>query len=109
MNGGHYLGADAIRIEVRSTDLNHRGFAVIRKGQNGAEIKIMGEDDGVGRNGPGHDLFIARRRGADVRLVYGLKPRRLQTRDPARGQIHVHHYFHAAESGTSRSSARHAA
>jgi hypothetical protein len=73
------------------------------------EVQIVGEHNEPLFSGKGHDFRIEGFRIADLRPVNTLELARGEKLDPLRAEVHVDEYFHFDESGTSNSSARHAA
>ena len=89
--------------------LNHTRTARAAVRQQNPEIQVVGKNDVLVIPRPLHHLGIGRVVSADGRPMSGLEAALAQIRHPLGRQVHVHEELHAAASGTSNSSTRHAA
>src|SRR6187549_1273972 len=87
--------------DARSPSMGH--------GENVAEIKIMSEHDEPMFSRETHDFRIESFRITDIGPVTAFDVTSGEKLYPLRGEIHVDEDFHLDDSGTSNSSARHAA
>ena len=109
MAEGVHSIADGGRQNVLGVDLNDTGTICLRHRQQHSEIQVVRENDpGVGR-GEIEDLGISRPRWTNRRPVDCLESLVGQEGNPQRAQDSYRSEIHAAGSGTSISSTRHAA
>lgn len=108
-NGAEHDGADGGRENVLRSDLNDAGSIGPQGCQQYTEIQVMSENDPAVRGCEIEDLRVCSPRLTNLRPVDCLESLIGQEAKPQRAQVHVDQEFHAADSGTSISSTRHAA
>jgi len=82
-----------LRAHPLRPDLDHAGPLGLRRGQDGPEVQVVGEDDMVIGLGPLQDLGVGGVEGADRRPMPDGVPMPLQHFNPAGRQVHVDEYL----------------
>ena len=107
--GTHNDRAQMIGRHVLCANLNDARSTLFAVGKQNAKIKVVREYDAPVVARPLHDLPVRCVVGSHGRPMDRLESMQPKKRRPLGRQVHVDEERHAAASGTSRSSTRHAA
>lgn len=108
-DGRHNSLANGCWNWIFNPSLNDTGSSSMCYRENVAKVKIVGEHEEPLFSGEGHDFRIESFWIADLGPMNALHLTSGEELDPFGSQVHVDQDFHFDESGTSNSSARHAA
>lgn len=109
VKGRNQEGLEVLRCDVLRAYLDYTWALSVCGCQQSTEAEVVSEDNMTCGFRPRHDLWVGGPRVADARPVDHFPTAPLKNRYPVWGEVHIDNQLHGTSSGTSISSARHAA